>query len=427
MFDIETQIRFYAADLEELYPPVDHEDVLRRLEPVASRPHWVPNGLVVALAAAAAVILIGLVSALLVDQRIDPVVTQPSTPPRLPSHTNDWTRFRIEPEIVSSIVEGGPGLVGLGRKGIWMSPDGQQWIQATGVLAEDVTSGGPGLVAVGGSRVWVSEDGSQWDQIPQAPVFNNVRLQQVASGGPGLVALGITAEGPAAWYSTDGLTWNRAVVPSPPVELIVGVVDGIPHTTFVDIAVDGDELVAIGYIGIQREEGAIVDQLFIWTSSDGSHWSQNALDTEVFEGSLIAALTAGPNGFVAGGTIDQPAFWTSPDGITWRLAPLDQEAFISSHPNGFAWGGGPRSLTANSDGYVAVGGDGRCAGGACPGAEAAVWTSTDGLSWERVPTGPVFQDEPGGRGWVSMFDVTPWRDGFVAVGESYVWIGQASG
>ena len=66
----------------------------------------------------------------------------------------------------------------------------------------------------------------------------------------------------------------------------------------------------------------------------------------------------------------------------------------------------PRAITATPDGYVAVG------SGCCPD-KAVVWSSPDGLSWERLPDQAGFAD-------TAMFDVVPAPGGLVAVGCSAV-------
>ena len=81
-----------------------------------------------------------------------------------------------------------------------------------------------------------------------------------------------------------------------------------------------------------------------------------------------------------------------------------------------------------------VGGDGVCGSGQnCPSAEAAVWTSTDGESWVRVPTGPVFQvtdpRDPERNGGASAWLVVPWGSRFAAAGEyddvMAIWISES--
>ena len=67
------------------------------------------------------------------------------------------------------------------------------------------------------------------------------------------------------------------------------------------------------------------------------------------------------------------------------------------------------AVAAGHGRYVAAGAD---------GPEAAIWTSPDGQSWARVPTGPVFESgdsrDPD-RGAVAS-RVVPWGSVFVVMG-----------
>lgn len=91
------------------------------------------------------------------------------------------------------------------------------------------------------------------------------------------------------------------------------------------------------------------------------------------------------------------AVWTSTDGTTWSRVPHDEVVFGST---------GVNSVTAGSQGFVAVG---TARFGREPRTP-AVWTSRDGLSWTRVPHNEaVF-------GIGEMSSVTVGGPGFVAVG-----------
>jgi hypothetical protein len=196
--------------------------------------------------------------------------------------------------------------------------------------------------------------------------------------------------------------------------------------------------------------------MILWTSTDGIKWTVVALDPEVFAPlSWIRSLASSPKGLVAVGwhnevvevpgggyAVTEPAAWASPDGLRWHRAPADQDAFVSRYQadaaqtpgglTGFSAEGGLVSVAAGSGGFVAVGGDGAARdSGCCPAAEAAVWTSIDGVSWVRVPTGPVFQISPeemgrdrGVRAWI----VVAWGSRFIAAGQSgddlAIWISE---
>ena len=119
------------------------------------------------------------------------------------------------------------------------------------------------------------------------------------------------------------------------------------------------------------------------------------------------SVTAGGPGLVAVGS-DNPggdrdgAVWTSPDGFNWSRVPHDEVIFGGESSQAMD------SVTAGGPGLVAVGFDHR------PSAQdGAAWTSSDGITWSRVP-----DDEEvfGGEGFHSMLGVTSGGPGIVAVG-----------
>jgi len=98
--------------------------------------------------------------------------------------------------------------------------------------------------------------------------------------------------------------------------------------------------------------------------------------------------------------------------LDWMLTELDRS--LAGHD-----GAELVSVTTGGPGFVAVGST------ICPGTsgcndDAAVWTSTDGISWERVPHDPdVFgsgTDRPTDRGLQAMEDVASVGSRVVAVG-----------
>ncbi|GAG93996.1 unnamed protein product, partial [marine sediment metagenome] len=97
------------------------------------------------------------------------------------------------------------------------------------------------------------------------------------------------------------------------------------------------------------------------------------------------------------------AVWTSTDGVTWMRVPHDEAVFGGD--------GGQRmlSVTVGGPGLVAVGSE----DGDPTGSDAAVWISADGVTWARVP-----HDEAvfGGGGEHRMVGVTVGDLGLVAVG-----------
>jgi len=160
-----------------------------------------------------------------------------------------------------------------------------------------------------------------------------------------------------------------------------------------------------GLVAVGQADGPAV-----WTSVDGIAWSQPPGNEAVFDiGGGMASVTAGGPGLVAVGVAfdedgpgeDGAAVWTSSDGLMWSRVPHDEAVF---------GGAAMTSVTAGGRGLVAVGWDGHPHGGE---SNAVVWTSPDGLSWSRVPYNDAIQGDVAGA-W--MWDVTAGGPGLVAVG-----------
>ncbi len=276
-----------------------------------------------------------------------------------------------------------------------------------------VTAAGPGLVAVGEAdsraAVWTSVDGVSWSRVPHDDaLFGSAgvaSMSGVTAGGPGLVAVGNSASSfetdvdAAVWTSADGVSWSRA----PHDESVFG---GADRLLMSDVAVGGPGLVAVG----SSLSGDDVDAA-IWTSSDGVSWSRVPHDALVFGGvgsQVMSSVTAGGPGLVVVGSDasgdEDAAVWTSVDGVSWSRVPHDESVFGGV---GFQ---SMKSVAAGGPGLVAVGYDGQI-----PEHDAAVWTSSDGVSWSRVPHNDAIL---GGGGAQVMFSVAASASGLVAVGDN---------
>ena len=321
-------------------------------------------------------------------------------------------------QVMSSVTVGGPGLVAVGHDAsaaaVWTSSDGIVWQRVAhdeGVFGGDgeqemssVVAGGRGLVAVGwdagreAAVVWTSTDGLVWERVAHdEAVFGGDRLQKMSSvvaGGPGLVAVGWDAgrEAAAVWTSTDGLVWERVAHD----EAVFG---GGFRQSMRSVAVGGPGLVAVGHDGGR-------DAAAVWTSTDGIAWQRVPHDEAALGGdsplTTMYSITVGGPGLVAvGRDIWQGAVvWTSTDGLVWERVAQDEAAFGGDGEQ-VMW-----SVTAGGPGLVAVGAD--------SGREsAAVWTSADGSSWQRIT-----HDETvfGGDDKQSMRSVAAGGPGLVAVG-----------
>jgi hypothetical protein len=161
----------------------------------------------------------------------------------------------------------------------------------------------------------------------------------------------------------------------------------------------------------------------VWTSDDhGRTWAR-VPDGPVFDvgsytpgrrGEMTDVISTGA-GFIGVGRalvggVRRAAVWTSPDGLTWDRVPDGA---------GFRFGT-MEAIVAGGPGFVAVG---SVVEGAT--ARAAVWTSPDGLTWTRAPDdgGRTFDlGGPGtfadGRLHGSMTDVAVTPSDLVAVGST---------
>ena len=167
----------------------------------------------------------------------------------------------------------------------------------------------------------------------------------------------------------------------------------------------------------------------------GLAWVRVLDDEAVFggpESQAMQAVVVGGSGLVAVGLDGfgsddwDAAVWVSADGLVWSRVPHDEAVF-----------GGPSGQAMTS---VVVGGPGLVAVGLDISGDdwnAAVWTSTDGLAWSRVPHDETAVGSPGGQPmWEApMQSVVVGGPGLVAVGlgvsgdfwDAVVWVSPPSG
>jgi hypothetical protein len=183
--------------------------------------------------------------------------------------------------------------------------------------------------------------------------------------------------------------------------------DGCPCNGLGDVVAGGPGLVAVG--GTYDLGGPVPA---VWTSPDSIHWTRVQVDPTVFAPfSTISSITSGGPGLVAVGWDGNPldneanaAVWTSTDGSTWQRVP-DDGAFGGPGNQGM-W-----SVADGPNGLVAVGWDQSESDNSGP--MAAVWTSPDGLTWSRVPGVEQALASPDGT---AMLSVTASAQGYVAAG-----------
>ena len=238
------------------------------------------------------------------------------------------------------------------------------------------------------------------------------------SGPSGAVILGYNGQGPVAWHSADGRTWQPAAFAEAPAA------DMRPTAV---VASD------LGYVAVMAH---CVTECFggqMWYSADGTSWEGGS---DAVTGGIIAHLAAGGPGFVAiaidpyasGSPGVTPTVLVSGDGRTWdsdqpadlleanvhalgsmgdlqvalgtRNAETGQldGSWISA--DGRTWDryddetdrAAAFEMAWNGQELLAVG-QGECPGGAglgdqCPGEAAIAWVSTDGRTWQPALADP---------------------------------------
>ena len=240
-----------------------------------------------------------------------------------------------------------------GQPTVWRSSDGLGFTIDTnlpppsrGVASPAaVTVHGDGLVVVGvgfeglseghaeednmDGVVWIGRSGS-W-QVIQSSAFATTGfgasdpitgLVDLTSGSAGLVAVGFQNEGPAAWLSSDGLSWER-------VDLAIDVrLDGVAHFD--------ERYFAWGTTGFR---GSPTNDGMILMSTDGRDWQPVSGDFSGAGGSdgyqnVDFVGHDAELGYYAVGSdhkeftnIGGIALWQSADGTTWDRVEHDDTVF----------------------------------------------------------------------------------------------------
>ncbi len=136
------------------------------------------------------------------------------------------------------------------------------------------------------------------------------------------------------------------------------------------VVASGGTIVAMGS---QASDGLVRQQFFV-SSDGGKTWRLAPLHApgggQVPLGHQAMLLAGGPGGWLA---IGPQAIWTSPDGTSWTLAST--HGISPQLPGDSVW-----VITKTSTGFLAAG-KGNAAGG---GTQAVIWTSRDGLAWQRM-------------------------------------------
>lgn len=240
---------------------------------------------------------------------------------------------------------------------------------------------------------------------PESTVPADVERIELPEQCPHDLAIGRDSWVTVGWgicFSTDGVTWESVL---PDDEL------GVPGDAYPgdvsSLTVFGDGYVAVGAAPTDESGGQEVAA--VWTSPDGRAWTR-ALDPDLTpptppipsgvstsRGSIQSVAEGGP-GLVAIGSVFtgtfvdgtlvtpqayDPAIWTSTDGLGWDRAAVHSDAAVSLNI---------ADVVTTDDGFLAVGHEGR---------HAAVWTSRDGSVWRERELDPLI---PGAFAAVTSID-----------------------
>ena len=306
------------------------------------------------------------------------------------------------------------------------------------------------------AAVWTSSNATRWERVPSDAFVNSgeERMDGIAVVDGLVVAVGAEVTGgdtdAAAWTSSDdGSTWQRVDPPTSGLHglgnqlmhRVVRVPEGLValghdatgesidafvwksgngtewtrlnapsfggpgHEEMFDAATLGAELVAVGFLTTEAGD----QDSAVWVESGGG-WSR--FDQEALGGpgdqQINAVLPAGP-GLVAVGTDDSggdfdAAVWTSSDGRTWTRVPHLEATF---------GGRGDQRMSALClfDSTIVAAGYSETASGDSNG---AIWLSTDGTNWTRQ--GPIASSPLGGQGRQRI-------NGLVVLGQKLVAVG----
>jgi hypothetical protein len=159
------------------------------------------------------------------------------------------------------------------------------------------------------------------------------------------------------------------------------------------IVASGNTIVTIGS---QQSDGVVRQQFFVSTNG-GTTWRlapvQVAGGGPAPVGYPAARLAGGPGGWLA---IGPQAIWTSTNGTSWTLAAT--HGITPQLPGDSVW-----VLTSTAQGYLAAGTGAADHGGT----QAVIWTSANGLTWQRKTAAQLGLAGPGET--VRSISYATWR------------------
>jgi tRNA A-37 threonylcarbamoyl transferase component Bud32 len=211
------------------------------------------------------------------------------------------------------------------------SPD----LVASGGAIRDFVAFGSTLLAAGATgsldtqdaAVWRSTDGRNWTMVDDADLVasGDQQIWSVHNAGGLLVGVGYTTEDgtydAAVWTSRDGLDWARvdpAMFAETGAQLMKAVAGGTDRMPLVAVGCQDDSS--------KCDLGGDSDAA-VWISADGEMWEMVGLEKEGVVGvgiQTMFGLTRQGDTFIASGTATaksgdlDAAVWTSTDGRSWN-------------------------------------------------------------------------------------------------------------
>jgi len=136
-------------------------------------------------------------------------------------------------------------------------------------------------------------------------------------------------------------------------------------------------------MGSQASDGTVRQQFLVSTNA-GASWHLAPVRApgggQAALGHPAALLAGGPGGWVA---VGPRAIWTSPTGLTWTLAA--SHGISPQLPGDSVW-----VITKTAGGYLAAG-----ASATASNHGAVIWTSRDGVTWQRMTAAQLGLAGPG--------------------------------
>jgi hypothetical protein len=264
--------------------------------------------------------------------------------------SGDEFSFYMCPDFVVATPD---GLLALGQRRTWSSDDGAHWTEIesptwralwTSELPQmlGVAAGPEGVVAIGMSLdtseaiVAHSDNGTVWKRV-DLPATEQPIVRDVASYAGGFVIVGRDGQPdgeaspshpaivpgvgrPAAWLSSDGVSWTAAAVEG----------DRVQGATLAQVLIGSGGLFAVGinrptdwYPLGQYDAGAVVAA---WASTDGTSWeSAGALGADLPPMGLLASDGTTMVGLAG------PTAWSSADGLNWTELAVSGPALDVSY------------------------------------------------------------------------------------------------